>query len=58
MNLPQMLAYARPWRWTLVACVVTPGFDFADWRMDGAEDLRARFRGAAAAEAIAALARD
>lgn len=22
MNLPQMLAYARPWRWTLVACVL------------------------------------
>jgi len=43
---------------SLVSCVVTPGFDFADWRMDGAEDLRARFRGAAAAAAIAALARD
>lgn len=29
--------------WSLVSCVVVPGFDFADWRMLSKSDLTARF---------------
>ena len=36
----------------LVSCVVAPGFDFADWEMEGAAALRAAFPGAAAARLI------
>ena len=42
----------------LVSCVVSPGFDFADWQMHGAEALRAEFPGSAAASVIARLAKD
>ena len=34
-------AYApRDSAWALVSCVVTPGFDFADWQMQDAATLR------------------
>jgi predicted cupin superfamily sugar epimerase len=43
---------------SLVSCVVAPGFDFADWEMDGGAALRLAFPGAAAAQLISLLAKD
>ena len=45
-----------PAGFALVSCAVAPGFDYAEWRLEGAADLRARFAGAAAAAAIEELA--
>jgi uncharacterized protein len=44
-----------PAPYALVSCVVAPGFDYADWEMRPAADLRAAFPGPDAAEAIARL---
>jgi hypothetical protein len=43
---------------SLVSCAVAPGFDFADWRMDSADDMRKRFKGPEAQAAISELAKD
>lgn len=43
---------------SLVSCVVAPGFDFADWEMEDAAALRLAFPGEAAARVIDALAKD
>ena len=49
---PQRLIPAGEWQaampldpegWTLVSCVVSPGFDFADFEMNDQETMRARF---------------
>ena len=44
--------------WALVACVVVPGFDWADWGHPSRAALSARFPGEAAARVIAALGRE
>jgi predicted cupin superfamily sugar epimerase len=43
--------------YSLVACVVTPGFDFADFHMPSREELLARFPTAEAAAHIERLAK-
>jgi len=40
----------------LVSCAVAPGFEYSDWKLESAGELRARFPGAAAAAAIDELA--
>jgi len=42
----------------LVSCVVAPGFDFADWAMESAAELRKAYPGPAAAAVIQLLAKD
>jgi uncharacterized protein len=44
--------------YTLVSCVVAPGFDPRDWEMVSGAELRARFPGDDAASAIAHLSTD
>jgi len=41
---------------SLVSCAVAPGFDFRDWKMDNADDMRNRFRGPEAEAVISELA--
>lgn len=52
-------AYCPPGSaYALVSCVVAPGFDYRDWAMPTAEEMRAAYPGAAAATAIGRLAKD
>ena len=39
-----------------MSCVVSPGFDFEDWEMEGAEELKKKFPGREAGEVIDRLA--